>query len=299
MARRRQYSEVVPAAAAEVEHELFEQPASERASDAALVTDSDHRRPLFRHHFWHLVPVLTRQQLRGRFAQSRLNLTWNVVQPVALTAVYAAFFSGVLDVGSGSTPYLSFIIAGLVPWRFLANGLSSSTALSDNIGLISKIYFPREIIPIVNVVGGGVDLAIGTVLILVVAWAQGTAPSYHVIALPFVYLVLVLFTAAATIIVTTVAVFVRDVSHGMQLLLLGLFFATPIMYPESQLPSWLEWFPKLNPLAVVVNQAREVLLFNSWPNPLLLGAHLIAAGGLLVASVAYVRSVEQRMVDLA
>ncbi len=290
---------MVPAAAAEVEHELFERPESDALADDTLVTGSDHRRPLIRHHFWHLVPVLARQQLRGKFAQSRLNLAWNIVQPVALTGVYAAFFSGVLDVGSGSVPYLSFIIAGLVPWRFLANGLSGSTALSDNIGLISKIYFPREIIPIVNVVGGGVDLVIGTVLILIVAGVQGVSPSYHLVALPLVYLLLVFFTAATTIIVTTVAVFVRDVSHGMQLLLLGLFFATPIMYPTSQLPSWLDWFPKFNPLAVVVTQAREVLLFNSWPDPLLLGVHLVLSSAALVASLAYVRSVEQRMVDLA
>jgi ABC-type polysaccharide/polyol phosphate export permease len=296
MGRRRIYDEMVPAATAELEHETFD---STENDDEFLVSDSSERRPLLRHTYWHLVPALIRQQTRTRFSQSALHLAWNAIQPVALVVVYALFFNGVLEIGSGEVPYLSFIVAGLVPWRFVAAGLSSSSALTDNIHLISKVYFPREIIPIANSWSGLIDLAIGTVIIIVVAAAQGSAPSVHLVALPLAYLLVVLFATAGTIIVTTVAVFVRDVSHGMQMVLLGLFFATPIMYPESQLPSWLQWFTSVNPLAVAVNSVRDVTVLNVWPTWWLLMVHLVLSGAFLVGSMAYCRSVEHRMVDLA
>ncbi len=287
----------MPAAAAEIEHEVFDGGAL--VGTDQLVTDSDERRPLIRHGYWHLLPVLTRQQLRVKYSQSALQVAWNVIQPAALMGVYALFFNGVLDVGSDDAPYLSFIVAGLVPWRFVAASLSTASSLTDNVQLISKIYFPREIIPVVNTSVGLVDLGIGTVIMLVIVAVQGAAPSYHLVALPLVYLLVVLFAVAATIIVTTVAVFIRDVVHGMQLLLLGLFFATPIMYPTSQLPTWLQWFPDVNPLAVAVTQVRTVVLFGEWPEWGLLSVHLVIAAGFVGAALAYVRSVEHRMVDLA
>ena len=257
------------------------------------------RRPLFRHGSWGLVRSLTRQNLLTRYRQSSLHLAWVILQPLAFVGVYALFFHGVLKLDSGDVPYLSFIVAGIVPWRFISNGLGNSSAITDSIHLISKVYFPREVIPIVTVASGLVDLAIGTAIMVVVALAQGIEPTYHLLALPLVYLLLVTVTTALTVFICTVAVFVRDLSHAMPLVMIGVFFATPIMYTEDQLPQWLRWFTVVNPFAVVVGDVRDLVLYDRWfaPGPYLI--HLLSASALFVASLAYVRSVEGRMVDLA
>ena len=275
-------------------------PSAERTvTDFVETTGARSRRPLLRHGSWGLARSLTRQSIATRYRQSTLHLAWLVVQPLAFVGVYALFFHGVLNLGSGDVPYLSFIVAGIVPWRFISNGLGNPTAITDNIHLISKVYFPREIIPLVSVGTGVVDLAIGTVIMLVVAAVQGNPPTYHLVALPLAYLLLIVVTAALTVFVCTVAVFIRDLGHAMPLVLIGVFFATPIMYTTSQLPSWLQWFPKVNPFAVVISEVRDVVLYQQWFPPTAYLVHLLFAVCLFVASLAYVRSVEARMVDLA
>jgi len=256
-------------------------------------------RPLIRHGYWHLLRSMTRQQLQIRYQQSSLHLAWTIVQPLAVFGVYALFFNGILDVDGDNLPYLSFIIAGLVPWRFFANGLGGVSSLTDNVHVISKVYFPREIVPMVTCATGVVDLAVGTVALVVVAWVQGIPPDYHLVALPLVYVLLVLVTVAITIVATTVAVFVRDLAHGMPMVLLGLFLAAPIMYPVSRVPEWMRWLVDVNPLAVTVLSLRAIAVEQTWPDFAVLLPHLAASVLLVLGAISYLRSVEHRMLDIA
>lgn len=257
------------------------------------------QRPLFRHGSWRLLRSLTRQNVVSRYRQSGLRLAWSIIQPLALIGVYALFFKGVLRVDAGDVPYLSFIVAGVIPWRFVSNGFTSSSSIAENTHLISKVYFPKEMIPLSGVLSGWAELAIGTVIIVGVIGLGGHAPTYHLVALPLIYLLMVVVTCAISVVLATVSVFVRDVAHAMPFVLMAVFFATPIMYTEEQLPEWLQWFPAVNPFAVVVSGVRDLALYGRWfpLGPYLL--HLAAAVAFMVAALAYVRSVESRMVDLA
>ena len=230
--------------------------------------------PLFRHGKWELLRSMTVQELRSRYRQTALALLWTLLQPLLLVAVYAIFFKGILNVSGGSVPYLSFILAGLVPWRFVVGAMGATSALTDNVQIISKVYFPRELVPLSNTAVGLVDLAIGTVILLIVTTAQGYVPDMHLLAPARVPARGPGPHGEAAIVATTIAVFVRDVSHGMPMLLQLVFFASPIMYPSDQLPSWLSWLTAVNPITVVVNSHREVLFEHAWPNWTLLGAHL-------------------------
>lgn len=257
------------------------------------------KRPLLRHGYWHLVPTLSGQALRTRFRQSSLHLVWAVIQPAALVAIFAFFFHGVLKIEGQSYAYLSFILCGFVLWRFIAAGLSSTASINDSIGMISKSYFPREIVPIVNVVNGWVDLGIGVFLMLGIAWVQGYPPSVHLVAMPLIFVLLLLVTLWMTILFSAVAVFIRDLRHGMPLLIQALFFATPIMYPASQLPRSLHWMINTNPVSVLTTCLRDVVLSERWPTWWLLIAHIALSAAMLVLALLYVRSVEHRMVDVA
>lgn len=257
------------------------------------------RRPLLRHGYWHLVASMTRQQLRARYHQNSLHLAWTVIQPLALAGVYALFFKGILQVDGKQFDYLSYIVTGFFAWRMFASSMGAVSAISDSVQLISKVYFPREVIPLVNTATAFVDLAIGTVLMFAIVWIQWRPPSIHLAALPLAYLVLALFTAGATTLFTTLAVFLRDVAQAMPFILQAGFFATPIFYSAERVPSWLHWMLRINPIAVVIDAIRAIMLEHAWPNWALLGAHTVGAAAFFVLSVAYLRSVEHRMVDLA
>ncbi|MGB6057291.1 MAG: ABC transporter permease, partial [Microthrixaceae bacterium] len=123
--------------------------------------------------------------------------------------------------------------------------------------------------------------------------------SYHVIGLPFAYLLLLLSTATVSIFLSAVAVFIRDVAHMMTLITIGVFFATPIMYQSNQLPTWLQWFPAVNPFAIAISNVRDLVLFGRWFPVAGYLIHLGVAVVLFLGSLAYVRSIEARMVDVA
>lgn len=263
------------------------------------VYEPDHTsRPLLRHGQWRLVRSMGGQALRSRYRQSSLSFFWNIAQQVMYVGVFAIVFSQILKVDGGEFPYLSFILAGLICWKFLAGGLGTVTALTDQLFLVTKVYFPRELIPMANVLTGTVDLGVGLILMIIVAWVQGHPPQVFLLALPLPILLLLMVTTALSIVATTVAAFVRDLAHAMPMVVQLGFFATPVMYPPSQLPSWLSWLGTVNPISVVIESIRSILLGGRWPNWLLLFVHLVLAAGAVLASIAYVRSVEHRLVDI-
>ncbi|MEI7886385.1 MAG: ABC transporter permease [Actinomycetes bacterium] len=245
-----------------------------------------------------LTVSFARRELHSKYRQSSLSLFWGIVQPVLLVLVYAVVFSQILNVDGGTIPYLSFVVAGLAVWRYFAAGLQQATSFIDRSAVLSKVYFRREVIPLSGCVAALVDLGVGLVAMVCVAWKQGIPPSITLVALPLVLLVLLVYTAAAAILLATITVFVRDVAHAMPTISQVLFLASPILYPESQIPSSLKFLGVVNPVAVVAEATRAVALMGDWPNFSLLLVHLFLGSALLVGSVFYLRSIEDRIVDV-
>lgn len=250
-----------------------------------------------------LAPLLrlwTGREFRARYRQSALDASWSVVQPIGVVLVYGFLFSIVLRVSADGLPYLSFAFAGIAAWRFIAFGTSAAVpSIVEAQSTITKVYFPREVIPL-SVVGAAlVDLAIATTLLLVVAVVQGVGLDVTVVALVPIDVVLVLYVAAASVFGASLAVFVRDVALLLPLLQQLLFVASPIMYPSDLLPSSLAWLNEVNPVAVMVEATRAATLEHVWPDWPLLAVHGAVAALLLVAALAYARAVESQMADLA
>jgi ABC-type polysaccharide/polyol phosphate export permease len=275
---------------------------SERREDPITFVEirgAEGRGPIFRHGSWPILLSLTRQGIANHYGNSLLRLGWAVINPLALVGVYALFFKGFLQVDSGEIPYIAFVVTGIVPWRFVSVCIGSTTSLSDASHMMSKVYFPKELVPL-SVVGVAlVDLVTGTAVMFVVVAITGIPLTYHLIAVPVAYLLLVVFTSVVTILVSTLSVFARDLRHAITYFLIGLFFATPIMYTEEQIPSWLQWLPEVNPLAVSINAVRDLVLYGKWFSVPQFALHLGVSCLLYLVVVTYVRSVESRMVDLA
>jgi len=247
-----------------------------------------------------LLGVWTEREFRVRYRQSALDALWSVIQPVGIVLIYGFLFSIVLQVSTGGLPYLAFAFAGIAPWRFIAFATSSAfPSITAAQGTITKVYFPREVLPL-SVVGASlVDLAIATLILFIVAVVQGVGLDVTVLALVPVDVVLVLWVAAICVLGASVSVFVRDVVLFLPLAQQLLFVASPIMYPASLTPDSLSWLNEWNPVAVVVEATRDAVLRHSWPDWPLLAIHGAAATGVLLLALAYSRTVERHMADLA
>lgn len=247
-----------------------------------------------------LLRVWTQREFRTRYRQSALDAAWSVIQPVGVVLIYGFLFSIVLRVRADGLPYLAFAFAGIAPWRFLAFATSAGfPSIVEAQSTITKVYFPREVIPL-SVVGASlVDLGVATTILLLVAVVQGVGLTITVVALVPVFAVLVLYVAATTVLGASLSVFVRDVALLLPLGLQLLFVGSPIMYPADLLPDRLRWLNEVNPVAVVVEATRDATLRHTWPDWPLLAVHAAVALALCVLALLYARSVEPRMADLA
>ncbi len=239
-----------------------------------------------------------KRDVKSRYRDSGLHLLWTIIQPVSVIAVYAIVFREILRVDGDGSPYLSFVVVGMIIWRYFSVGLGQSMSLVDHADIMGKIKFRREIIPLSACLGGLIDLGIGTVALIVIAGLQGINPSSKLLGLIPIYLVLTMYTGTAAILVSTVTVFVRDTAMALPTLQQVLFFATPVMYAQSRVPQSLRFLETINPMWFIIESARNATLRQSWPNLGLLVIHLVVSLMVFRASVSYLRSIEHRIVDI-
>ncbi|MFM7063517.1 MAG: ABC transporter permease [Actinomycetes bacterium] len=245
-----------------------------------------------------LVLAWTRRDLRTRYRQSLLRSWWSLIQPVTVLVIDGTVFTAILDVTVQEAPYLVFAWAGLVPVSFFSSSLGQGVGSIQQAGpIVSRIAFPRDVIPLSVVAGAGVDLLIMTGVLVVLAWVQVGPPSVHLIGLLPVGLVLCCWTLAATVAASAVTVFRRDLRFAVPLFLQVLFIVTPVVYPASLIADKAEWLNLVNPLAVVVEGTRDAAYRGLWPNPWVLGAQFAASLVVLTATFGLFRRLEPKMSD--
>lgn len=248
---------------------------------------------------WPLLRMYSARQVQLRYRQSVLGLAWTVVQPVAIMVIYGTIFAIILEVDGGGLPYVAVVWAGLTVWMFVQAALQMGTvSLQSDAWLLSRVWFPREVIPLAPVVAALIDLGVAAVILVGIVYWVGIGLSVHVAAIPLILAVLVVWAAAISVFCATVTVFLRDMATIVGLGLRLLFIATPVMYPDKTIPSELRWIIAANPFAAVVSNVRATVLSHTWPNWELLLVHLVVGSVLFVAAMWYLRSVERRMVDV-
>lgn len=245
-----------------------------------------------------LVLTWSRRDLRTRYRQSLLRSAWSFVQPLTILAIYGWVLTAVLDVSSGSVPYLTFAWSGIVPFTYFSSTLGQGVGSVQQAGsIISRVYFPRDVLPLSVVLAGCADLAIMLLTLIVVAWVQIGPPGLHVLGLVPVLAVLLVWTTAATVLTAGLTVFRRDLNFAVPLVLRVLFIITPIMYPAELVAKTAPWLNTINPLTVVIGGVRDAVYGGRWPDPApMLAQGLVGLGVLTVASVVFHR-LEPRMSD--
>lgn len=207
--------------------------------------------------------------VRGRYQQSVLGGLWAVLVPTATTLIFSLIFTFFVPVPTEGIPYLVFSYTAMVPWTLFSSSISDmSDSLVGNMNLVSKIYFPREILPIASLLARLVDAAIAfTLLAVLMLYYQLNVNVAGLFFLPLILLVQIFLALGLGFIGGALNVFYRDVRHIIVLGLQLWFYASPIIYPVSVVPEQLRFIYFLNPMAGVLESYRAILLYQSLPQP--------------------------------
>jgi len=246
-----------------------------------------------------LVRVMAIREFRTRYRQSVLDAMWSLINPVVVMLVYGVILRSAFHASGDGVPYLTFAWTGLIVWTFFSSSLAQAMpSLVMSADLLTKVYFPREAVPLAMVGATLVDLGIGIITAIGVGISQGVRPSATAVAVLVPLAIIILWAAALGIFGAVLTVFLRDINHAGQLILRVGFFATPVMYSPSALPRSLRWTARVNPASVCIEGVRDTLLRHRWPEWGLLGIHGLVAGVLFLAAIAYTRAVESRIPDV-
>jgi lipopolysaccharide transport system permease protein len=250
-------------------------------------------------HYRELAFFLTWRDVKVRYKQTLLGGAWAIIQPFMTMVVFSLFFGNLAKIPSDGIPYPIFSYAALVPWTFFANGVSlSSNSLVGSASLITKVYFPRLIMPIATVLSGIVDFALAFVVLLGMMQWYGITPTLNALWLPFFLLLALATCLGVGLWLSAMNVKFRDVRYVVPFLVQFWMFATPIAYPSSLVPDAWRTLYALNPMVGVVEGFRWALLgSNSVPGPLILVSSL-AALVLLVSGAFYFRRTERSFADV-
>jgi lipopolysaccharide transport system permease protein len=245
-----------------------------------------------------LLYFLTWRDIKVRYKQTALGASWAIIQPFMTMVAFSVFFGQLGKIPSDGLPYPIFAYTALLPWSFFAYALGqSSNSLVGSSNLISKIYFPRLVIPIASVLGGVLDFAIAFVVLLGMMVFYGIWPTSAIIVLPLL-LVLALVTALGVgLWLAALNVEYRDVRYTIPFLTQFWLFATPVAYPSSLLAEPWRTLYGLNPMVGVVEGFRWALLGTSPPGPLL-GLSAAVSLVLLVTGAFYFRRMERGFADV-
>lgn len=246
----------------------------------------------------HLAWILTERDIKVRYKQTVLGFAWAVIQPVLLMLIFSALFGHLAKIPTDGSPYPIFVYAGLLPWIFFSNALSAAAgSLIGSVNLISKVYFPRLIIPLASIGAGLVDFLVTTSILLAMMLLYGVGWSINLLAAPLIMAGVTLCALGIGIGLSALTATYRDFRFVVPFLLQFWMFATPVVYPVSLVPEPWRWLMLLNPMAGLVEGFRSAFLGHpfDWPS---IALSLILSLGLFVVGAWYFERVERRFADI-
>jgi len=235
-----------------------------------------------------------------RYAQSAIGVGWAVLQPVASMVVFTVIFGRLVGVESDGAPYAVFAFVALVPWTYFANCLTEGSAsMVANAGMISKIYFPRLIMPMAIIGARMVDFLIASVILALLLAVYRIAPNAGVVALPALILIMTLAAAGLGLWLTALAIQFRDINYGMSFGVQLLMYAAPVVYPASLIPDRYAYLYALNPMVGVIEGFRAALLGTRAMPWDLIAIGALVATLLFFSGMLYFRRKEHVFADVA
>lgn len=251
--------------------------------------------------FRDLLFSLAGRDVKLRYKQTALGAAWVLLQPLMAAGIFSFVFGKVARLSSGSVPYFLFSYAGLLAWNvFNTTLIKSSTSLIGNAQLISKVYFPRMILPFSTVPSALIDFAVALALMAVLMPAYGVLPSLGILLLPLWLFLILLLSAGVGLITSALTVSYRDVQYILPVLTQFLLYASPVAYAVGQVPQRLRPFYFLNPLSGLLEAFRWSLLGSAGGAlhlPSLCYSAALALAAFIVGMLSF-KQMERRFADV-
>lgn len=245
-----------------------------------------------------LLWVLTARDVKVRYKQTVLGVAWALIQPLMLMVVFSILFGRLAKMPSDGVPYPVFAFAALLPWTFFSNALTNaSNSLVASSNLISKVYFPRLIIPLASIGAWLLDFFIATLILLALMLYYGIGWTPNLLAAPILVLAVIFAALGAGTLLSALTVAYRDFRYVVPFLLQLWMFATPVVYPASLVPEQWRWVLHINPMAGLIEGFRSAFLGRPFDLPAL-GISFTVAALMFVIGVAYFEKVERRFADI-
>ena len=239
-----------------------------------------------------LLKTNVQKEIRGKYKGSFLGVLWSFLNPLLMVLVYAIVFPYIMRVQVPN--YLIFLIVAIIPWNFFTTCITTGcNCVWLNGGIIKKVYFPREILPVSVIVAGLINFLISCVIILLFLLFGGIGFSLQLLWLPVIAIIQSLFSLGLLFILSAINVYVRDVEYVVSFVLNLLFYATPILYTAEMFPTKIRWVLNINPLTHLVNAYRSIFYYQTMPNLSSLFYLIILSIGVVLIGYIVFRKLEK------
>ncbi|MBN1980597.1 MAG: ABC transporter permease [Chitinivibrionales bacterium] len=250
-------------------------------------------------HYRELFYFLTKRDILVRYKQTVLGVLWALIQPIMTMVVFTIFFGRMAKIPSDGIPYPLFVYAGLLPWTYFSNGLSqSATSLLSNVNLITKIYFPRLILPTSRAIAGLIDFSLSLLILGAMMIYYRYTPTPAILLLPVLILLLFMSVLSFGYWLAALNVQMRDIQYTIPFLLQIWMFISPVIYPVSIVKGKYYWLYMLNPMSGIIHSFRAVLLGTMPINWTLLGCSTIIIIILFLTGLQFFRRMESGFADV-
>ena len=239
------------------------------------------------------------RDIKVRYKQTVIGAAWSILQPFMTMVVFSLFFGKLAKIPSHGLPYPVFYYSALLPWMYFAGALQNATnTIIEHQRVITKVYFPRIILPLAAVLSGLVDFGIAFLILIGMMLFYGIIPTLAVLWLPFLMLLAVMTAFGVGLWLSALNAIYRDVRYAVPFLIQFWMFASPVAYPSSLVPERWQWLYGLNPMAGVIEGFRWALTGQGQPPQSLFAVSVLAVFMVLLGGLIYFRRIEGTIADL-
>ena len=231
-----------------------------------------------------LLKTNVQKEIRGKYKGSFLGVLWSFLNPLLMVLVYALVFPYIMRTNVDN--YLVYLITGVIPWNFFTTCITTGcNCVWINGGIIKKVYFPREILPISVVAAGLINFLISCIIILLFVLFGGIGFSIELLWLPLIAIIQSALSLGLLFILSAINVYVRDIEYLVGFLLNLLFYATPILYTADMFPESIRWVLYLNPMTTIIESYRNIFYYQQ--SPALTSLMIVFAVSFIILIIGY------------
>jgi lipopolysaccharide transport system permease protein len=257
--------------------------------------------PVDLHELWNyreLLTSFTMRDIKIRYKQTALGFLWAIIQPLFMMVIFTIIFGAFAKIPSDGVPYPLFSFAALLPWMLFSEGLTRSTmSMVANANIMTKVYFPRLIMPISGILSPLVDFVVSISILIVMMAYYGFVPTWNVVFLPLFVILALATSLGVGLWLSALNVKYRDFQYTVPFIIQLWMYASPVVYPASMLPESIQPLYGLNPMAGVIEGFRWALLGTEIPGSMIFVSVGVVAA-LLISGMFYFRRMEQYYADI-